>query len=66
MKHLQPRVSIAVVRKRSERDHFNSGRHTAGRDCHEEHLNRAGYVGVILGVYWCFMGIMENKMETTI
>ena len=25
-----------------------------------------GYIRVILGLYWGYIGIMENKMETTI
>ena len=25
-----------------------------------------GYIGVIFGFYWGYMGIMEKKMETTI
>ena len=24
-----------------------------------------GYIGIILGLYWGYIGIMENKMETT-
>ena len=24
-----------------------------------------GYIGVILGLYWGYIGIMEKKMETT-
>ena len=23
-----------------------------------------GYIGII-GLYWCYIGILENKMETT-
>ena len=25
-----------------------------------------GFIGVILGLYWGYIGIMENEMETTI
>ena len=25
-----------------------------------------GYIGVIQGIYWAYIGTMENKMETTI
>ena len=25
-----------------------------------------GFIGIILGVYWVYIGIMEKKMDTTI
>ena len=33
---------------------------------HLQEVRRATCIGVILGLYWGYMGIMENKMETTI
>ena len=33
---------------------------------HGCHFLQTSYIGVILGVYWDYNGIMEQKMETTI
>ena len=32
----------------------------------EKKMEAIGIIGVILGLYWGYMGIMEKKMETTI